>query len=187
MDRLVPRVFTPHLEEVFPHKSLCLLCMWSSFFRCISVGRCSPQWSSQVEGLSCAFVSALIPTEWYQELKFRLFQLVFNLTHLLICLVLKMEANTSRMISLNGTNYQAWKGKMEDLLYVKEYWKPVFAEAKPDDKSDDDWRVLHRQACDFIWQWVDDNVLNHISDETHAHTLWQKLEECNTRIFKLGA
>jgi len=25
------------------------------------------------------------------------------------------------------------------LLYVKEYWKPVFAEAKPDDKSDDDW------------------------------------------------
>ena len=54
------------------------------------------------------------------------------------------------MISLNGTNYQAWKGKMEDLLYVKEYWKPVFAEAKPDDKSDDDWRVLHRQACGFI-------------------------------------
>jgi len=28
---------------------------------------------------------------------------------------------------LNGTNYQAWKGKMEDLFYVKEYWKPVFA------------------------------------------------------------
>ena len=92
-----------------------------------------------------------------------------------------MEANTSKMISLNGTNYQAWKGNMEDLLYIKEYRKPVFAETKPDDKSDDDWWVLHRQACGFIRQWVDDNVLHHISDETHARTLWQKLEELYAR------
>ena len=56
------------------------------------------------------------------------------------------------MISLNGTNYQAWKGKMEDLLYVKEYWKPVFTETKPDDKSDDEWRVLYHQAHGFIRQ-----------------------------------
>ena len=61
-----------------------------------------------------------------------------------------MEENTSRMISVNGTNYQAWKGKIEDLLYVMEYWKPVFATEKPNDKSDDDWRVLHRQARGFI-------------------------------------
>ena len=33
----------------------------------------------------------------------------------------------------------------------------------------------------FIRQWVDDNVLNHISDETHARTLWQKLEELYAR------
>ena len=33
----------------------------------------------------------------------------------------------------------------------------------------------------FIRQWVDDNVLNHISDETHACTLWQKLEELYAR------
>ncbi|GKA23616.1 retrovirus-related pol polyprotein from transposon TNT 1-94 [Tanacetum coccineum] len=30
-----------------------------------------------------------------------------------------MEANTSRMVNLNGSNYHVWKGKMEDLLYVK--------------------------------------------------------------------
>ena len=92
-----------------------------------------------------------------------------------------MEVNTSRMISLNGTNYQAWKGKMEDLLHVKEYYKPVFATEKPDDKTDDEWKVLHRQACGFIRQWVNDNVLNHISDETHARSLWKKLEELYAR------
>ncbi|KAJ1270585.1 hypothetical protein BS78_06G063600 [Paspalum vaginatum] len=74
------------------------------------------------------------------------------------------------MVSLSGTNYQAWKGKMEDLLYIKEYRKPVFAEAKPDDKFDDEWRVLHHQACGLIRY-----------KETHACTLWQKLEELYAR------
>ena len=36
-----------------------------------------------------------------------------------------MEANTGRMVSLNGSNYHVWKGKMEDLLYVKDYYLPV--------------------------------------------------------------
>lgn len=34
-----------------------------------------------------------------------------------------MEVNTSIMISLNGTNYQVWKSKMDDLLYVK--WRMI--------------------------------------------------------------
>ena len=38
-----------------------------------------------------------------------------------------MESNTSTMITLNGSNYHVWKGKMEDLLYVKDYYLPVFA------------------------------------------------------------
>ena len=84
------------------------------------------------------------------KLWFILCSACIHLDYLLIFLVVKIETNTSRMISLNGTNYQAWKGKIEDLLYVKEYWKPVFAEAKPDDKSDDEWWVLHCQACGFI-------------------------------------
>ena len=33
----------------------------------------------------------------------------------------------------------------------------------------------------FIRQWVDDNVLNHIIEETHARTLWQKVEELYAR------
>ena len=82
-----------------------------------------------------------------------------------------MEANTSRMVTLNGVNYAIWKGKMEDLLYVKNFYKPVFT-----NMTDEEWNLLHRQVCGFIRQWVDDNVLNHISGETHARTLWEHLE-----------
>ena len=32
-----------------------------------------------------------------------------------------MEANTSRMVTLNGVNYAIWKGEMEDMLYVKNF------------------------------------------------------------------
>ena len=31
-------------------------------------------------------------------------------------------------------------------------------------------------VCCYIRQWVDDNVLNHIANDTHAKTLWDKLE-----------
>ncbi|KAJ0491316.1 putative RNA-directed DNA polymerase [Helianthus annuus] len=88
-----------------------------------------------------------------------------------------MEANTSRIVNLNGSNYHVWKGKMEDLLYVKDYYMPVFNTDKPGDKTDEEWNILHRKVCGYIRQWVDDNVLNHISGETHARTLWNKLEE----------
>ena len=93
-----------------------------------------------------------------------------------------MEINTTRMISLNGSNYHMWKGKMEDLLYCKNYHGPILGEsAKPEDKSDADWRLLNRQVCGFIRQWVDDNVHNHISDENDAYTLWNKLDELYAR------
>jgi len=31
--------------------------------------------------------------------------------------------------------------------------------------------------CGYIRQWVDDNVLNHISGENNAKSLWDKLEQ----------
>ena len=92
-----------------------------------------------------------------------------------------METNTSRMVNLNGSNYHVWKGKMEDLLYVKEYYLPVFTTEKPANKTEQEWTILHRQVCGYIRQWVDDNVLNHISGETHARTLWNKLEQLYAR------
>jgi hypothetical protein len=58
---------------------------------------------------------------------------------------------------------------------------PVFTTEMPDDMKQDQWDVLHLQACGFIRQWVDDNILNHIIDETRAHTLWKKLDELYAR------
>ncbi|GJU16480.1 putative RNA-directed DNA polymerase [Tanacetum coccineum] len=92
-----------------------------------------------------------------------------------------MEANTSRMVSLNSFNYHVWKGKMRDLFYVKDYYLPVFTTEKPENKTYAEWTILHRQVCGYIRQWVDDNVLNHICEETHARTLWNKLEQLYAR------
>lgn len=49
-----------------------------------------------------------------------------------------MEKNTSRMVSLNGSNYNIYKGEMEDLLYVKGFYLPIFSSEKPDGKSDEE-------------------------------------------------
>ncbi|GJY21075.1 hypothetical protein Tco_0393641, partial [Tanacetum coccineum] len=70
---------------------------------------------------------------------------------------------------------------MEDLLYVKDYYFPVFTTEKPENKTDAEWTILHRQVCEYIRQWVDHNVLNHICKETYARTLWNKLEQLYAR------
>lgn len=88
-----------------------------------------------------------------------------------------VNSNPSRMVTLNGTNYSLWKERMEDLLYVKNFYQPVFLKDKPAGKTDEAWTLFHRQVCGYIRQWVDDNVLNHISGETGAASLWNKLEE----------
>ena len=69
-----------------------------------------------------------------------------------------MEANTNKMVCLNGTNYHLWKGKMKDLLVVKKLHLPVFvvlATEKPKDKTDEEWKFEHQQVCGgFIRQYV---------------------------------
>ncbi|GLT31041.1 hypothetical protein SLA2020_058080 [Shorea laevis] len=46
-------------------------------------------------------------------------------------------------------------------------------------------------SCGYITQWVEDNVLNHIANETHVGTLWEKLETLyasktgNNKLFQL--
>ena len=82
----------------------------------------------------------------------------------------------SKMVCLNGSNYHIWKGKMKDLLFVKKMHLPVFASNKPQSLNDEEWEFEHLQVCGYIRQWVEDNVRNHIVNETHAKSLWDKLE-----------
>jgi len=62
---------------------------------------------------------------------------------------------------------------MEDFLYVKIFYKPVF--------GDEEWNLLHRQVCEYIIMWIDDNVLNHIIRETDTRALWITLEQLYAR------
>ena len=80
---------------------------------------------------------------------------------------------------------------MKDLLFVKALHLPVFTTQKPDSKSDEEWEFKHQQVCGFIRKFVEENVYNHIDQETHARTLWEKLESLyasrsgNNKLFLL--
>ena len=80
-----------------------------------------------------------------------------------------------KMVLLNGSNYHLWKGKMKDLLFVKKFHLPVFSSANPDFVSNEESEFEHQKVYGFIRQYVEDNVYNHIANETHAKTLWEKI------------
>ena len=65
---------------------------------------------------------------------------------------------------------------MKDLLVVTKMHLPVFTTVKPEGKTDEEWEFDHEQVCSFIRQFVEDNVYNHICNEIHARSLWNKLE-----------
>lgn len=87
-------------------------------------------------------------------------------------------ANISRIINLNGFKYNVWKCKMGD-LYVKGCYLSVFVIDKPKNKTYGKWNIF--QTCMWVYstigQWVNDSILNYISMEAHARTLWGKLEQ----------
>lgn len=88
----------------------------------------------------------------------------------------EMVGRVNKMICLSDPNYYFWKCKMSDLLFVKSLHLPVFATQKPDFKSDEDWEFEHEQVCEYIRQFVDENVYKRISSEKNAKALWKKLE-----------
>jgi len=89
-----------------------------------------------------------------------------------------MEANI-KMVALNGSNYHLWKAKMKD-LFVKKLHLLVFVAQKLDSMSIEEWGFEHQHVCRFIQQYVEDNVYNHIANETNARTLWEKIESLYT-------
>ena len=80
------------------------------------------------------------------------------------------------MIKLNSGNYSIWKPIMEDILYCKDLYAPIQGNvAKLSTTIDDAWNILHRKCISVIRQWVNQSVFHHISRETVADVLWNKL------------
>ena len=81
-----------------------------------------------------------------------------------------MEAKTSKMINLNGTNYHIWRSKMKDLLFVTKMHLPVFGTTKPEGKTDEEWEFEHKQVCGFIQQFVEDMcIITFVMRLMHEH------------------
>ena len=85
-----------------------------------------------------------------------------------------MEGNIRKIVCLNIRNYNIWKSKMKDLLFVKKMHLSVFSSHKPDNVTDEIWEFDHQQVRGYIKQWVEDNYRNHIVNETRSRTLWEK-------------
>ena len=80
------------------------------------------------------------------------------------------------MVKLSVSNYSIWKPMMEDVLYCKDLHDPIEGDsAKPSDMSDRDWDKLNRKTIRCIRQCIDIRVFHHVSQETNAEALWEKL------------
>ena len=65
---------------------------------------------------------------------------------------------------------------MEDVLYCKDLHDPIEGDsAKPSDMLDRDWEKLNRKTIRCIRQCIDVSVFHHVSQETNAEVLWEKL------------
>ena len=65
---------------------------------------------------------------------------------------------------------------MEDVLYCKYLHDPIEGDsAKPSEITDKDCEKLNRKTIRCIRQCIDVNVFHHVSQETNAEALWEKL------------
>ncbi|XP_056165610.1 uncharacterized protein LOC130137702 [Syzygium oleosum] len=116
-----------------------------------------------------------------------------------------MEEKSGNMIKLTAFNYAIWKPKMEDLLYIKDLWRPIVipmeeptptskevdpvtkdksassSGGKPTIMSESEWMVLNRKCAAQIRQWIDKSIFQNFANEHDAGVLWQKLEKMYAR------
>ena len=66
---------------------------------------------------------------------------------------------------------------IKDVLYCKDLHDTIKGDsAKPSEMSDKDWEKLNRKAIECIRQCIDVSVFHHVSQETNAKALWEKLK-----------
>ena len=67
---------------------------------------------------------------------------------------------------------------MEDILYCKDLYDPIEGNsAKPEDKTDKEWKRMNRKMIGMVKQWLDDSVFHHVANETSAHDLFSTSEK----------
>ena len=70
----------------------------------------------------------------------------------------------------DGTNFSFWKMQIEDYLYQKKMYQPLFGN-KPKGMKDEDWTLLDRQALRVICLTLSRNVAFNIGKETTTTSL----------------
>ena len=92
------------------------------------------------------------------------------------------------MVKLSTSNYSIWKPMMDYVLYCKDLHDPIKGDsAKPSDMLDrDQQEKLNRKTIGCIRQCIDVSVFHHVSQETNAEALWEKLRSLYERKTKIG-
>lgn len=91
-------------------------------------------------------------------------------------LQIEMASTFGRMDikKFNGSNFELWKLKVEDLLVDRDLWVVVSGQ-KPSGMKQEDWDLVDRKATGPIRLCLADSVLLNIHEEKTACLLWKKL------------
>ena len=76
---------------------------------------------------------------------------------------------------LNGTNWQTWKVRLENLLSREDVWHTI-AEDIPDDMSEK-WKTADRRAKATLMLMLEDNQLSLVKQCVHARDAFEALKE----------
>ena len=72
----------------------------------------------------------------------------------------------------NGSNFELWKLKMEDMLEDCDLWEATSLPVRPATMSQADWDLKDRKARGLIRLCLADSVLLNVLDENTANSLW---------------
>ena len=75
----------------------------------------------------------------------------------------------------NGSNFELWKLKMEDMLIDRDLWEVASLAVRPTTMSQADWDLKDRKARGLIRLCLADSVLLNVLDENTANSLWTRL------------
>lgn len=76
---------------------------------------------------------------------------------------------------LNDDNYRAWAYRMQGILEEKEVWNTMM-EAKPDNVTQEDWKLKEEKAKRLIVFYVEDRQLIYIKNCKTGREAWETLK-----------